>query len=340
MIFQMMRFLTLLILTFLSLSCFAQQWHQVDTHTFIIAPHKSIAQLQANQAVITGTDCAAIINAHGDFTVLEQTINHIKKRLSVPVCYLISTGSSHDEILGIALLQHAFPAAKWIAPDYVKENIQVYQSAYRQKIDDYSLSYSVSAQRTKTLSEQETAHWQKRLHTAKQRIAYWQSLDIPLPQGKVTSVQLGQNTLEITPTVAASAGDLFIFNQKNGGLFGGANVDIIPYVTHNSISQWHNTLVLLKQRNEVVWLLPSHGKPYKRDELTKPVAFLHAIMAFALEQQPSVPAALRTMYKNDVAEQQKLQLLFNLALKHTQSMPTGTISNYRHEHRNTLAQHE
>ncbi|KAF7768732.1 hypothetical protein PCIT_a3219 [Pseudoalteromonas citrea] len=336
----MMRFLILLVLTFLPNYCFAQQWHQVDTHTFIIAPNKTASQLQANQAIVTGTTCAAIINSHGDFTVLEQTINQIKKRLSVPVCYLISTGSSHEEVLGSALLQHAFPAAKWVAPNYVKDNIQIYQDAYVNKIKDYSRSYSVSAQRIKNLSNEEQAHWQKKLHAAQQRIKYWQSLSLPFPQNMLTSLQLGKNILDITPAVGASAGDLLIFNRRNGGLFGGASLDPIPYVTHQHLPQWYNTLLQLKRRNDVTWLLPSHGKPYKLRELNKPISFLHVVMSLNNKPSPTVPASLRILYKKDVAEQQKLQLLFNLALKHMQSISEDVISAYIHDDRDTLAKHE
>jgi hypothetical protein len=321
-----MRFLTLLIIFCLPFYCFAQHWYQIDAHTSIIAPGKHAAQLQGNQAVISGTDCAAIINAHSDFAVLEQTINQIKKRLSVPVCYLISTGSAYDEILGIALLQHAFPTAKWIAPVYVKDNIQKYARSYRKKIDDYTRSLNASTQRVTSLSDQDKAHWQKKLHIAEQRINYWRSLNIPNPHNEASSISLGHNSLEITPIIAASAGDLLVFNTKNGALFGGSSLDPIPYVTHQYLSRWRDTLVILKQRNEIIWLLPSHGKPYKRAKLTKPISFLHTVIALDNPHPLSVPKSLRILYKNNVAKQQTLQLLFNLALKHTQPSKKDIIS--------------
>lgn len=317
-----MRFLISLVIFCLHSTVMAKQWHKVDPNTFIIAPAKKASQYQANQAILVGKTCAAVINSHGDFSILEHSINQIKQRINLPVCYLISTSSNTSEVLGMAILQRAFPSAKWIAPQYVQDNFNDYQAAYQDKIATYSKSYQVSTQHH--AQAKHNSDWKNKLHIAQQRILDWQSISLKKPVSLTKQLSLGAHTLYIEEHKAATQGDLFVYSNINKALFAGLSVEPIPHVTHTNIEQWQQILRKLHQDMKISWLLPSHGRPYQREALKKPIAFLEAVKEYNPILPASPPKLLTTLYSNNQQQQTLLTQLFQLALHKVHNLKRQT----------------
>ncbi|MBQ4862344.1 hypothetical protein J8L98_11650 [Pseudoalteromonas sp. MMG013] len=320
-----MRFFIFIFLLCFPFLTFAQKWHQIDPNTFIISPPKNAIQLQTNLAILTGKNCAAVINAHGDFTAIELTIKQIKNRIKVPVCYLISTSSDIHEVVGIALMQRAFPAASWIAPSHVKHNLSNYQLAYNDKISQYVNSYEVSTQRVENFDLEGKALWKNKMRQANQRIQDWKSIPLRAPIEVKKQLQLGNHLIDIETYPAFSKEDLFIFSHLNNGMFAGTSVDPIPYVTHSKLSQWLETLSLMENTSQIKWLLPSHGKPYKRAALNKPITFLRTVMKHSIRQNNKLPEELLKRYPKKEL-QPKLTLLYQIAVQHNPKNNNKTLS--------------
>ncbi|CAH9058867.1 hypothetical protein PSECIP111951_01958 [Pseudoalteromonas holothuriae] len=310
-----MRLIFAAALCLLTSITYANQWHNVDDTTWLVSPPKVARYIQANQAIIIGKRCAAIINAHGNFVALEKMINTAKRKLQVPVCYLLSPSAEAHQITGMAMLQRAFPSAKWYAGETVADNLVLYQQALTQQLSLHEKSISLSTKRL-SLSKQDNPQLKAHIEIAKQRLADWQNLSLQapsvLPPNTQHMLQLGENKLILNTKRAFSTGDVFIFNPINGALLAGNSVDILPDVRHERLSTWLNQLKNLQTDNRINWLLPSYGKPYKKEALSQPITFL-----LALTQGLDVTEAKQyfmTHYHNlDDDEQARLLNYYQLA---------------------------
>ncbi|MCF6435527.1 hypothetical protein [Pseudoalteromonas sp. MMG022] len=324
-----MRFILAVVVSLLTNLSYADQWYKVDEATWLISPSAHARYIQVNQAVIHGQHCAAIINAHGDFAQLEQMINSVKNKLTVPVCYLFSTSAEQQQIQGMALLQRAFPSAKWYTNDKVVKGFTRYQQGLIAKLSMLAQSLSISKQRANKLSDTEQNQWQAHLEIAQQRLSDWRTLQLtpPIAIKQSLSLDLGDYPLTLTASSAYSQGDMFIFSQTNGALFAGNTVDELPYVTHHQLAPWLASLQTFNQDNTIKWLLPAHGKPYKRVALARPITFIQALLN-------NVPATefinkVTALYKIDEATQTRMAHYYQLAQRRlattTESDPNAVL---------------
>ncbi|TLX47834.1 hypothetical protein C1E24_06250 [Pseudoalteromonas phenolica] len=319
-----MRFYFALFFIFASFSAPATQWLKVDEKTFLIAPPTSARYLTSNQAVLIGQKCAAIIDAHGDFSALEHFANEVRKRIPKPICYLFSTSSDEEQILGMTLLANEFPDATWHAPRHVSMHFNEYQSALKDKLSRFEKSLQLSQSRLETHSN---AQMQQRLNKAKARIEKWQSTAFSSPtllKAAQVTLDLGEHSLVVAEIEGATQGGLSILSHHNSGLFVGLTANPIPYVQNSDLEAWLATIKKLRNSEKVTWLLPAQGKPYKLKALQKPISFLEA----AINSDSMVmPEALLAMYKTDELTQTRLRLMYELAKnKQVQKMQKqGTV---------------
>ncbi|NOU52724.1 hypothetical protein HG263_19645 [Pseudoalteromonas sp. JBTF-M23] len=274
-----MRFIFAAIISLLCSVTYANQWHSIDASTWLVSPSKSARYIQENQAIIVGKHCAAIINAHGDFVALENMINTAKQKLQIPVCYLVSTSADTQQVIGMAMLQRAFPSAKWYVGQAVFDNFSLYQQALEDKLALHRKSLTLSTKRLSQVDDKQQI--QKHIDIAKQRLDDWQNLGLStpqiLPKQTQTALELGAQSVILSAVEAFSSADIFVFNPANGALIGGNSVDPLPEVRHEHISHWLEHLNTLKTDSKVSWLLPAHGKPYKKQALELPITFFEAL---------------------------------------------------------------
>ncbi|WP_105166856.1 hypothetical protein [Pseudoalteromonas sp. T1lg23B] len=308
-----MRFILAVVVSLLTNLSHANQWYKVDEATSLISPSEQARYIQVNQAVIQGQQCAAIVNAHGDFVQLEQMINTLKRQLSVPVCYLFSTSAEQDQVLGMALLQRAFPSAKWYANNSIVNKFSHYQQGLLEKLSKLEQSLTISKARANNLSETQKKQWQAHLEVAQQRLQDWRSLRLAPPIGikQSVSLQLGNYPLSLTANNAYSQGDMYIFSHPNGALFAGNTVDELPYIQHVRLTPWLISLQTFIEDSTITWLLPAHGKPYKRAALQRPISFIQAL-------QQSMPVTdflekMTTQHSIDDIAQARLTQYYQLA---------------------------
>ncbi|MBD1582055.1 hypothetical protein [Pseudoalteromonas sp. S16_S37] len=304
-----MRFIFTAILSLLCSVTHANQWHSIDTATWLVSPPKSARYIQENQAIIAGKHCAAIINAHGDFVALERMINTAKQKLQVPVCYLVSTSADTQQVIGMAMLQRAFPTAKWYAGQAIFDNFLHYQQALDDKIALHRKSLTLSAKRLTQVDDEQQI--QKHIYIAKQRLNDWQklSLNTPkvLPKHSQIALKLGSQRVILHAVEAFSSADISVFNPANGAYIGGNSVDALPEVRHKYVSRWLKHLNDLKADNKISWLLPAHGKPYKKEALELPITFIKALDKGVSNEE--VQQSLSSKY-GDYDEQTKLRLMY------------------------------
>ena len=305
-----MRFSFALLFIFVSISASASQWLKFDEKTFLIAPPSDARYLTSNQAVLVGQKCAAIIDAHGDFSALERFASEVKKRISKPICYLFSTSSDEEQILGMMLLANEFPESTWHAPRHVSEHFNEYQSALKDKLSRFKKSLQLSQSRVEL---QSNAQLQLSLDKAKTRIEKWQNTLFSPPtllNAEQVTFNLGRHSLVVEKIKGSTRGDLSIFSHHNLGLFAGLTANPIPYVQDSNLEAWLTTVKKLRNTEEVTWLLPAQGKPYKLKALQKPIFFLEAAIN---SDSMMIPKALQAIYKADDLTQTRLRLMYELA---------------------------
>jgi len=310
--------LFLLAILFTPFAALATHWLKLDEKTYIIAPTKDARYLTSNQAILLGKDCAIIIDAHGDFTALDDFISDVKKRISQPVCHLVSTSSDTEQILGMMILAKAFPKAQWHAPSHVVNDLPVYRSAFLEKITRFKQSLQLSQEK---LAGEQNADIHQRLSIAQDRINAWQhttySTPVPLKDGKM-SIELGEHKLDLEQFIGATQADITVFSYYNAGLFSGLSVNSIPYVQDTDLVSWLSSLQKFTQTSEITWLLPAHGKPFKKAQLNKPIHFLNSVLT---HEGKAVPKWLEEVYQKDQHTQTRLRLMYELAkAKHEQKM--------------------
>lgn len=319
-----MRFFFALLVIFNSLSVSASQWLKLDDKTHLIVPNVSARYLTSNQAILLGKKCAVVIDAHGDFTALENVVSEIKKRINLPICHLISTSSDTEQILGMMLLAHHFPDANWYVPAHVSEQFPYYKNALKEKLERFKKSLELSKAR---FSSQQNKALQQRLKAAEQRIEAWQKAELSYPSSPVRTpikVELGEHLISLNALEGATGSDLIILSHFNSGLFAGLTANSIPYVQDTDLAAWLTTLEQLRDSEEIVWLLPSQGKPFKIAALHKPIHFLQSVLK---NESTEVPVSLVQLYKNDNITQTRLRLMYELAkTKQAQKMQKqGTV---------------
>ena len=311
-----MRLTLAFIFFFISHFSSANQWHSVDKNTWLISPEKQAHYIQTNQAILIGEQCALIVNAHGDFVALEHFINVAKQKLNVPVCYLISTSADPEQILGMALIQRAFPSAKWYAGQSIVENFARFQNALQGKIAKHQQSIKLSTQRASQFEN--SPQLLKALDIATQRLKDWQGLELrqPIALSKVQplTLQLGNRAVILSATNAFSSADIFVFDPKEGALLGGNSVDLLPEAKHSALTTWLAKLKHIKADPTINWILPSHGKPYKREAIALPIAFISALKASIPLDQVEQYLSAHYMTLSET-EQLRLQHYYALALR-------------------------
>lgn len=319
-----MRFFFALLFIFISSSVSATQWLKFDDKTFLIAPPSDARYLTSNQAVLVGQRCAAIIDAHGDFSALENFVSEVKKRIPQPICYLFNSSSDKEQILGMMLLANELPDATWLAPRHVAKHFNEYQNALKDKLSRFEKSLQLSQSRLETHAN---VQMQQRLNKAKARIEKWQNRQFSPPtllNAAQVTLDLGAHSLVVEEIEGATQGDLSILSHHNLGLFAGLTADPIPYVQDSDLEAWLATIKKLRHSETVAWLLPAQGKPYKLKALQKPISFLEAAIN---SDSMTMPEALLAMYKTDELTQTRLRLMYELAkTKQAQKMQKqGTV---------------
>jgi len=304
-----MRFSFALFFIFASFSATATQWLKFDEKTFLIAPPTNARYLTSNQAILIGQRCAAIIDAHGDFSALENFASEVKKRIPQPICHLFSTSSDEEQILGMMLLATEFPDATWHAPSYVSEHFNEYQNALEEKLSRFKQSLQLSQSRIDT---QPNVELQQRLDKAKARIDKWQNAQFsrPIaPSHTQIDVELGEHLITINTFQGATHSDLSVLSHYNLGLFAGLTANPIPYAQGADASVWLYVLEQL-QATKITWILPSQGKPFKKSALQKPIRFLKSVIE---NESTEAPVDLLQLYNNDEITQTRLRLMYELA---------------------------
>ncbi|TMN89104.1 hypothetical protein CWB72_11620 [Pseudoalteromonas phenolica] len=324
MFYLIMRFFFALLFIFISISASATQWLKFDDKTFLIAPPSDARYLTSNQAILVGQRCAAIIDAHGDFSALENFASEVKKRIPQPICHLFSTSSDEEQILGMMLLANEFPGATWHAPRHVSQHFNEYQSALKDKLSRFEKSLQLSQSRVEI---QSNAQLQQRLNKAKARIDKWLSTSFSSPtllKAAQVTLDLGKHSIVVEEIEGATQGNLSILSHHNLGLFAGLTTNPIPYVQESDLEAWFTTVKKLRHAEKVTWLLPAQGKPYKLKALEKPISFLEAAIN---SDSMAMPEALLAMYKTDELTQTRLRLMYELAkAKQVQKMQKqGTV---------------
>ncbi|MCF6438989.1 hypothetical protein L1077_06070 [Pseudoalteromonas luteoviolacea] len=276
---------SLFLLSLLSPLTYAANWHTVDQYTTIIEPVKEARYLLPNQALIRGQKCAALIDSHGDFVALELLIAQIRSNLTTPLCYIVVTNLDPKQLSGLVLLKSAFPESTIYTVKDTSSSTRplsaIIKDEVEQKLLGFKQSVLLSEQRIAKAPESEQLMWIAKLQQAKQRISRWQSMPIPHIEQitKVTSIELGNYPLLLSPIQGFKGTALHVYSQSNQALFGGHTVNLLPYVAQTNSSRWQHTLYTLEKNSQVKWILPGFGKPYKRAQLHLPLRFLSLLNA-------------------------------------------------------------
>lgn len=273
-----------LLLTLLSLTSQAEvKWQPIDNHVTFIQQADKLKYFDSNQVILAGKDCVAIFDASGSFTQVELMADEVKTQFTQPVCYLIASHPHDDHLLGMALLQQAFPQAKLITHSAVGQGFTKYQQALSLKLDNFKKSISLNEKRIKQLEPEQQAIWHEKITLAKERLSRWQSLTLHAPAIRVEqniTLNLGDYPLEILPAVAHSAGDLMVFLPQSQLLLSGDVGDALPYAGEASFNTWLSTLNAL-QTLSATHLIPGHGDITTIKSLTTTLSFLSALHTHA-----------------------------------------------------------
>ncbi|KZN29614.1 hypothetical protein N480_07770 [Pseudoalteromonas luteoviolacea S2607] len=276
----------------------ATQWHSIDKHLTLLEPNKQAQYLLPNQVLIQGNKCAALIESHGDFVALELLIAKMRTKLPVPVCYLIATNLDVGQLSGMRLLQSAFPDAQVIIPGNgifsTQTLLRAIDNETKYKLEGFTQSLELSKKRIAQANSEQQMGWHSKLQQAEQRLSRWSTLS-PIavkPLSLNTELDLGDHILHLELMNGYKGAALRVYNPQHKAVFGGHNLDLLPYIAQRETESWQLSLAQLLQRKNINWILPGFGKPYKFEQLSLPNRF------FTLVNQPSSPAILNDLIKD------------------------------------------
>lgn len=318
----------LLVSTLIACSCAANAltWQQVTPHINFVEQPEQLRFYDSNQVIIQGDECALVVDASGDFSAVERMVVKLKKRLTVPLCYLVASHYHDDHLLGIAVLQHYFKDAKLIVHENIAAEFQNMQQAFTDKLDSYEQSIELSYQRLAEQPKDQQANWRTKLDKAKQRLLRWRSYSLQPPAVTVSNnltLDLGNYPIELKAYQAHTNADLTLFSSQEGVLIGGDIIDYLPYPGHGNLSPWLELLKQIKSNQKIKQLLPGHGKPLEPAQLSQPINFLQALLDTAhkapeqsLEQlQTAFPKHFATTYEHDEISQKAYPMFLQAGLK-------------------------
>lgn len=301
-------------------------WQKITPDINFIEQPQQLRFYDSNQVIIQGNECALVVDASGDFSAVERMVVKLKKRLKVPLCYLVASHYHDDHLLGMAVLQHYFKDAKLIVHADLAAEFESMQHAFNDKLDSYEQSIELSYQRLAEQPEEQQANWRTKLDKAKQRLLRWRSYSLQPPAITVAnklSLNLGNYPVELKAYQAHTNADLTLFSPQEGVLVGGDIIDYLPYPGHGNLLAWLEVLKKIKNNKNITQLLPGHGKPLEPAQLSQPISFLQALLNTAhnapemsLEQLKTVfPKHFATAYERDEIAQKAYPMFLQAGLK-------------------------
>jgi len=318
----------LLVSIFIVFSCAANAvtWQQITPHIHFLEQPEQLRFYDSNQVIIQGDECALVFDASGDFSAVERMAVKLKKRLTVPLCYLVASHYHDDHLLGMAVLQHYFPDAKLIVHENIAAEFENMKQAFTDKLDSYEQSIELSYQRLAEQPKEQQANWRIKLDKAKQRLLRWHSYSLQPPAATVTDnlpLNLGNYHVELKAYQAHTNTDLTLFSSQEGILVGGDIIDYLPYPGHGNLSSWLAVLKQFKNNQQIKQLLPGHGKPLEPAQLSQPISFLQALLntvhkapEMSLDQlQTAFPKHFATTYERDEISQKAYPMFLQAGLK-------------------------
>lgn len=258
-------------------------WQAVDANITFIKQAERLKYFDSNQVILAGKECLAIFDASGDFSQVELMASQIKTQFTQPVCYLIASHPHDDHLLGMAVLQHAFPDAKLITHSKVSHLFTQYQQTLSDKLTTFSKSIALNEKRMEQLEPEQQVIWHDKITKAKERVKRWQQLTLQRPTVEVeqqTTLNLGDYPIELIPVTAHSAGDLIVYLPNSKFLLSGDVGDVLPYAGEGILITWLQTLKTL-QTLPATKLIPGHGDITTVNSLTTTHDFLSALQAHA-----------------------------------------------------------
>ncbi|KZX01841.1 hypothetical protein JL49_03595 [Pseudoalteromonas luteoviolacea] len=275
----------------------ATQWHTLDKNLTLLEPNKQAQYLLPNQVLIRGNKCAALIDSHGDFVALELLIAKMRTKLPVPLCYLIATNLDVGQLSGMRLLQSAFADAQVIIPGNgilsTQTLIHAIDNETEYKLEGFAQSLELSKKRIAQANTEQQLRWHAKLQQAEQRLSRWSALS-PIeikPLVLNTELDLGDYTLKLELMSGYKGAALRVYSPQNKAVFGGHNLDLLPYIAQRETESWRLSLAQLSLRKNINWILPGFGKPYKFEQLNLPNRF------FTVVNEPTSPAMLNDLIK-------------------------------------------
>ncbi|KZN58297.1 hypothetical protein N473_06010 [Pseudoalteromonas luteoviolacea CPMOR-1] len=296
----------------------AANWHQVDKHTVLIEPTKEARYLLPNQAIIQGNKCAALIDSHGDFVALELLVAQMRSKLTVPLCFIVATNLDPKQLSGIALLKSAFPNALIYTPTDNTSTKNAISNTIKQELEQklvgFEQSLLLSQQRISKVPESKQLAWHAKLQQAKQRLSRWHNISPPtvISVSKVITLDLGRYSLSVTPVEGYKGAALYVYSHSNQALFGGHTTNALPYVPQSHTQGWQKTLHTLKHSEQIKWVLPGFGKPYKSAKLRLPMQFLSLLNS---KYNPQQVDELRQQYQQSGFSKSQFDAYFEQATK-------------------------
>ena len=295
--------ITLLAASFKSTAANVNQFHKVNDAVYFIQGKDSA--LQPNQALVIGKQCALLASIHGDLVATEAFIHELEKRLTVPLCYVISLHADIKQDTSIVLLKHAYPNLQWLSPTATSANALT--TAFHSQLELFNQSVMLSENRIALLEPSERPKWQAKLALAKNRIATWSKLATQAPSSKAIdnapkTVELGDLVVELTQVTGFSGHDISVYLPKYQGLIAGYSVDQIPLAHLPHTTQWQQAITHFN-RYALDWILPATGKPYRPEMLTTPAQFLALL---ELQDTQQVVEKISILYPDKHMQQRAL----------------------------------
>ncbi|MBQ4832741.1 MBL fold metallo-hydrolase [Pseudoalteromonas sp. MMG010] len=303
----------------------ASSWHPINDNIQFIKQPDKLRFYDSNQVLIEGDKCALLYDAGGNFAQVEHLAKALKARLNTPLCYLVASNGDNEHLLGMAVLQHAFPDAKLIVHENLALLFEQYQNAYNDKLEGFKKSIELSLHRITNLEKDQQLHWEKKLALAKTRLIRWQDYQLQVPQitiAKTTTINLGQFNVVISPHSAYSKGDLTLSTNNGSILIGSDIVNWLPYLSQGNLKQWEKLLLTYGQQPQLTTIIPGHGNLLTPSQLQQPRLFLSEIIAHtaknpnsSIEQlKLSFPADIMKPYQADILDKKNSALFLQTGL--------------------------
>ena len=329
------RLVTVIIALFIPLSLFsyssqaAVTWQQINENVQFLKQQDKLRFYDSNQVLIEGEQCALMVDASGNFAAVEALAKQLKKHLKTPLCYLVATHFHDDHLLGMAVLQNAFPKAQLIVHKQVADDFAIYQKAYQDKLAGYEKSIELSYQRLATLPAQEQTQWREKLSLAKQRFLRWKTFSLNKPLTAISqqkAIDLGNFKVQIDPEQAHTNGDLTLTTNNGSVLIGGDIVDWLPYPGHGELQNWQALLERYINQPNLRTILPGHGGALEKEQLEQPILFLTNLITHVKNNKKqtleklteSFPMNVLAPYKQEALNTKSSQLFLQAGLKRAQ----------------------